>query len=110
MSRSSVKVRTNVLCEKMSESFVNKVSYDDDDGVPMKHLPGGDKEIMQRLSYWELLALKTIAPLRFDFDRNNLTDRQKAERDAFIREGERGPWAGKQANTHKIFSQRKNNL
>lgn len=104
---SGVKLRTNVLCEKMSVSFVDKVSYDDDDdGVPMKHLPGGDMEIMQRLSYWELLALKSIAPLRFNFDRDNLTDRQKAERDAFIREGERGPWAGKQLS-HAVIIQPK---
>lgn len=91
----------------MSESFVDEVSYDNDNGVPMKHLPGGDKEIMQRLSYWELLAVRDDAPLRFNFNRNNLTDRQKAERDAFIREGERGPWSGKQLSLQQLFSQRK---
>lgn len=107
MDRSSVKVRTNVLCEKMSESFVNEISHDNDNGVSMKHLPGGDKEIMQRLSYWELLALRDDAPLRFNFNRDNLTDRQKAERDAFIRAGERGPWSDKQVSMQQQFNRRK---
>jgi hypothetical protein len=90
---SGVKVRTNVLCVKMSESFVNSITCDDNSTVPTVNLPNGDKDIIRRLNYWDLLALRNIAPLRFNFDRDELTGRQKAERDAFIREGDRGPWA-----------------
>ena len=92
MSPSSVRVRPNVLCTQRSDGFVR--TTDEKETVAMQHR--SDADTIARLGYWELTSLRAIAPLRFWYDRDNLTDRQKAERDAFIREGERGAWSGAQ--------------
>lgn len=65
---SGVRLRPNVIAVQMENSRLT------------------DKELVQRLSYWELLELSRALPMRFPSAREEfLTPRQREEKDGFMR-------------------------
>lgn len=99
MAKGMVRVRPNVLCMERSVGYVKGVVQN----VQIDTQSRSIKDVIERLSYWDLLSLSEVAPLRFNYDRDNLTERQRAERDAFIRPGVRGAWSDSALEMFKRF-------
>lgn len=91
MEDSKVRVRTNTLCVKLSREIA-----DIKDETAVTYDYRSENDILDRLNYWELMNWKRMAPNRFPYNWTDFTERQAAERDAFIREGVSDQWAGRQ--------------
>src|SRR5262249_2021778 len=80
---SNILIHTNVICEEVSNEEGSAVASTSDD------------RIVKRIDYWELLGLTENHCMRFSSmllrDRN-LTEKQRRQRDAFIREATRQIW------------------
>ena len=78
----NVRLRTNVLCTGGFDAVSHLTWHVD------------ELDIRRRLTYWELRAYARANPMKFPFDKNDLTREQEVERDAYIEEGRDHPWPG----------------
>jgi hypothetical protein len=81
---SGVRLKTNVLCVRLET---------DDPKCPLTRKP---EELRHQLSYFELCAIRRARPLLYHrhwTDDDQLTPRQRLNRDAFLTDYREPPWS-----------------